>query len=100
MDMTKQVALITGAVINLNGGLKAVVSIAQQIALGEADVTIGAGAESMSRSGNLMPHARWGARMGHTNTVGNRCDRSQQGLHPPLGMGLIFPKGQRGLNAE
>jgi acetyl-CoA C-acetyltransferase len=50
-------------------GLQAVVNAAQQIELGEADVTIGAGVESMSRSGYLMPHARWGARMGDTRLL-------------------------------
>ncbi len=68
--MTKQVALVTGAAININGGLKAVVNAPQQIALVVGDVTIGAGVESMRRSGYLIPHARWGARMGDTKPLG------------------------------
>ncbi len=45
-------------------GLQAIVSAAQTLLLGEAEVAIGAGAESMSRGAYLMPAARWGARMG------------------------------------
>lgn len=50
-------------------GLQAVVSAAQQIALGEADITLGGGTESMSRSGYLLPAARWGARMGDSKML-------------------------------
>ena len=45
-------------------GLQAIVSAAQVIMLGDADVALGGGAESMSRGGYLMPAARWGTRMG------------------------------------
>ncbi|MGC8517812.1 MAG: acetyl-CoA C-acyltransferase family protein [Steroidobacteraceae bacterium] len=45
-------------------GLQAIISAAQAILLGDADVALGAGAESMSRGPYLMPAARWGARMG------------------------------------
>lgn len=45
-------------------GLQAVISAAQTILLGDAQVAIGAGAESMSRGPYLVPAARWGARMG------------------------------------
>ncbi len=44
-------------------GLQAIVSAAQMIKLGDADVAVGAGAESMSRGGYLMPSLRWGQRM-------------------------------------
>jgi acetyl-CoA C-acetyltransferase len=47
-------------------GLQAIVSAAQAIKLGDADVAVGGGAESMSRGGYLFPGARWGARMGDT----------------------------------
>jgi acetyl-CoA C-acetyltransferase len=47
-------------------GLQAIVSAAQAILLGDTDVAIGGGAESMSRGAYLMPAARWGARMGDT----------------------------------
>ena len=45
-------------------GLQAIISAAQTIMLGDADVALGGGAESMSRGGHLMPTARWGIRMG------------------------------------
>jgi len=45
-------------------GLQAVISAAQTILLGDAQIAIGAGAESMSRGPYLLPAARWGARMG------------------------------------
>mgnify|MGYP003343980926 CR=1 FL=1 len=50
-------------------GLQAIVSAAQAIQLGEATVTLGGGAESMSRGGYLMPTLRWGQRMSDGNVV-------------------------------
>ena len=44
-------------------GLQAIVSAAQAIQLGDADVTVGGGAESMSRGAYVMPSLRWGQRM-------------------------------------
>src|SRR6202166_597305 len=44
-------------------GLQAIVSAAQSILLGEADIAIGAGAESMSRAPYLAQSARFGQRM-------------------------------------
>jgi len=45
-------------------GLQAIVSAAQALRLGDAEVAIGAGAESMSRAPYISPAQRWGARMG------------------------------------
>ena len=45
-------------------GLQAIVSAAQTLLLGDTDVALAAGAESMSRGPYLLPQARWGARMG------------------------------------
>jgi acetyl-CoA C-acetyltransferase len=45
-------------------GLQAIVSAAQTLILGEAEIAIGGGTESMSRGPYIMPAARWGARMG------------------------------------
>jgi acetyl-CoA C-acetyltransferase len=50
-------------------GLQAIVSAAQMIKLGDAEVAIGAGAESMSRAGYLVPALRWGQRMGDGNVI-------------------------------
>src|SRR6185369_5398779 len=49
--------------------LQAIVSAAQTIALGDAEVAIGGGAESMSRGPYLLPAGRWGARMGDAQMV-------------------------------
>ncbi len=45
-------------------GLQAIVSAAQCIELGHADIALAGGAESMSRAGYWLPTARWGQRMG------------------------------------
>src|SRR6185369_3550511 len=45
-------------------GLQAIVSAAQHILLGDTDVVIAGGAESMSRAAYFLPAARWGQRMG------------------------------------
>jgi len=50
-------------------GLQAIVSAAQAIALGDTDIAVGGGAESMSRGPYIMPVARWGARMGDAQVV-------------------------------
>ncbi|MDE2388918.1 MAG: acetyl-CoA C-acyltransferase family protein [Betaproteobacteria bacterium] len=44
-------------------GLQAIVSASQNILLGDTDVAVAGGAESMSRSGYLLPALRWGQRM-------------------------------------
>jgi acetyl-CoA C-acetyltransferase len=50
-------------------GVQAIVSAAQSIATGDAEVVVAGGAESMSRGPYWMPHARRGARMGETKMV-------------------------------
>ena len=45
-------------------GLQAIVSAAQAIALGDCDIAIGGGSESMSRGPYFDTSARYGARMG------------------------------------
>jgi acetyl-CoA C-acetyltransferase len=59
-------------------GVQAIVSAAQAIQVGDADVVLAGGAESMSRGPYWMPTARWGARMGETPmvdaTVGSLTD--------------------------
>ncbi|CAJ92580.1 beta-ketothiolase BktB [Cupriavidus necator] len=61
-------------------GLQAIVSAAQTILLGDTDVAIGGGAESMSRAPYLAPAARWGARMGDAGLV----DMMLGALHDPF----------------
>jgi acetyl-CoA C-acetyltransferase len=50
-------------------GLQAIVSAAQAIQLGDADIAVAGGAESMSRAQYWLPQLRWGARMNHGGTV-------------------------------
>lgn len=50
-------------------GLQAIISAAHTLLLGDAEIAIGAGVESMSRGPYLLPAARWGARMGNIQAV-------------------------------
>ncbi|CAG4885643.1 beta-ketothiolase BktB [Paraburkholderia saeva] len=50
-------------------GLQAIISAAQAILLGDADVAIGGGAESMSRAPYITPDARFGVRMGDAHLI-------------------------------
>ena len=50
-------------------GLQAVVSAAQMIQTGDAEVVLAGGAESMSRGAYWMENARWGARTGEASLV-------------------------------
>ncbi len=61
-------------------GLQAIVSAAQTILLGDADIAIGAGAESMSRGPYLLQSGRWGARLGNTQLI----DYMNSILHDPF----------------
>ena len=64
-------------------GLQAIVSAAQHILLGDTDVAIAAGAESMSRAAYFLPAGRWGQRMGDGNVI----DAMTGALHDPFGHG-------------
>ena len=50
-------------------GLQAIVSAAQAVMLGDADVAVAGGAESMSRGQYWVPGLRWGQRMGDGVTI-------------------------------
>lgn len=50
-------------------GLQAIISASQSILLGDTDAAVAGGAESMSRSGYLLPALRWGQRMNDGGTV-------------------------------
>ena len=64
-------------------GLQAIVSASQHILLGDIDVAIGAGAESMSRAAYFLPTGRWGQRMGD----GQIIDAMVGALTDPFGTG-------------
>ena len=61
-------------------GLQAIVSAAQSLALGDCDVALAAGAESMSRGPYLSMASRWGARLGDAVLV----DYTNAVLHDPM----------------
>jgi acetyl-CoA C-acetyltransferase len=61
-------------------GLQAIVSAAQSLMLGDADIAIGAGAESMSRGPYVLPPGRWGQRMGDFKAI----DMMVGALHDPF----------------
>jgi len=50
-------------------GLQAIITAAQAIMLGDADVTVAGGAENMSLSPYLVPAMRWGARMNNATMI-------------------------------
>lgn len=50
-------------------GMQAIVTAAQAIQLGDADTTLGGGAESMSRGAYVLPTMRWGQRMNDGGVV-------------------------------
>jgi len=71
-------------------GLQAIVSATQIILLGDANIAIAGGAESMSRGGYLLPNERWGARLGDAKVI----DMVVGALHDPFG------HGHMGITAE
>ena len=64
-------------------GLQAIVSASQHIMLGDIDVAVAGGAESMSRAAYFLPSGRWGQRMGDAAVV----DAMTGALHDPFGHG-------------
>ncbi|HEX7633875.1 MAG TPA: acetyl-CoA C-acyltransferase family protein [Noviherbaspirillum sp.] len=64
-------------------GLQAIITAANAIQLGDTDVAVGGGVETMSRSLYSMQAARWGARMGDTTLV----DMMTGALSDPFGAG-------------
>ena len=61
-------------------GLQAIVSAAQAVTLGDADIAVAGGAESMSRAGYLAQGMRWGVRMGDSAMI----DMMTAALHDPF----------------
>ena len=64
-------------------GLQAIVSATQHLLLGDCDVAVAGGAESMSRAAYFLPSGRWGQRMGDAMVV----DAMTGALHDPFGHG-------------
>jgi acetyl-CoA C-acetyltransferase len=64
-------------------GLQAIVTAANAIQLGDTDVAVGGGVETMSRAAFAVPSARWGARMGDTKMI----DMMVGAVSDPFGAG-------------
>ncbi len=67
-------------------GMQAILSAARAILLGEAEVVLAGGTESMSNTPYLLPRARWGYRMGHDEIVDGMY---RDGFNDPLS-GMIM----------
>ncbi|MFO8083082.1 MAG: acetyl-CoA C-acetyltransferase [Desulfobacterales bacterium] len=50
-------------------GMKAVIVATQAIKAGDADIIVAGGMENMSEAPYVLPHTRWGHRMGHDQLV-------------------------------
>ncbi len=66
-------------------GLQAVLTAAQAILLGDAEIAVGGGSENMSRAPFLSPALRWGVKMGDTVVV----DMLDGALRDPFGRMLM-----------
>ena len=64
-------------------GAQAIVSVTQNLMLGDADFGVAGGAESMSRSPYILPQARWGQKMGDASAQ----DMMLGALNCPFGTG-------------
>ncbi|MBP6018003.1 MAG: acetyl-CoA C-acyltransferase family protein [Burkholderiaceae bacterium] len=71
-------------------GLQAIISAAQTLQLGDTDIAVAGGAESMSRAPYIAPAQRWGARMGDSVML----DMMTGALSDP------FDKNHMGITAE
>lgn len=67
-------------------GLQAIISAAKEILLGNADIVLAGGTESMSRVPYFAEGARWGMRMGNTELVDGMY---RDGFNDPLS-GLVM----------
>ena len=69
-------------------GLKAVMLAAQSIALGDAEVVLAGGTESMSNAAYALMKARWGYRMGHDQLVDTMIRDGLSDAFEPIHMGI------------
>ena len=66
-----------------DSGLQAIVTAANAIQLGDTDIAVGGGVETMSRAPYTMQTARWGTRMGDAKMI----DMMLGALQDPFGAG-------------
>lgn len=78
MNPARQAAIVAGIPVSApamtvnrvcGSGAQAIASAAQEIRLGEAEVMVAGGLESMERAPYLLPNGRWGMRMGDGQVI-------------------------------
>ncbi|MCG8542323.1 MAG: acetyl-CoA C-acetyltransferase [Clostridia bacterium] len=69
-------------------GLRAVSMAAQFITLGDADIMLVGGTESMSNAPYLLPKARWGQRMGHGKMIDSMINDALTDAFHDIHMGI------------
>ena len=83
MNPARQVSIRTGVpesapAMTINqvcaSGLQSVALVGQYIRLGEVDVALAGGMESMSQAPYVLPDARWGSKLGHAKMVDTLLD--------------------------
>jgi acetyl-CoA C-acetyltransferase len=77
-------------------GLQAMLSAARTLQLGEAELILVGGTESMSNTPYLLPRARWGQRLGHGEIVDGMY---RDGFNDPLS-GLVMGETAEELAAD
>lgn len=73
-------------------GLKSVMLAAQSIRAGDADVIVAGGMECMSRAPYLLPAARNGARLGHSELIDSLVGDGLWDVHNDFHMGITAEK--------
>ena len=82
-------------------GLQAIISAAQAILLGDADVAIGGGAENMSRAPYMTPDTRFGMRMGDAHLVDMMLGALNDPFHTvPMGITAENVAAEYGITRE
>jgi acetyl-CoA C-acetyltransferase len=82
-------------------GLQAIISAAQAILLGDADVAIGGGAENMSRAPYMTPDTRFGVRMGDAHLVDMMLGALNDPFHTvPMGITAENVAAKYGITRE
>jgi acetyl-CoA C-acetyltransferase len=99
-NVARQIGINSGIPVNVpamtinklcGSGLKAVSLAAQMIMLGDADVVLAGGTESMSNAPYLLPKARFGLKMGNAQLIDSLIED---------GLTDAFSKAHMGITAE
>ena len=75
-----------------SSGMKSIMFGAQSIALGQADIIVAGGMESMSNAPFYVPAARWGNKYGHTELVDGLLKDGLTDVYSQTAMGVSADK--------